>query len=224
MNEILLDDTILTKTYVIKKRKKHWSIDYHQSEINSLEFPDETFQQMLFKYDFLLKINSFTVVNLNYVTNCILNNYDGFLVVNQILYHIPRRFISQVKDAYKKYLQKKFETLNHSIPQKISIPRRFLNLNVSRIMFLTRESTLTTIEFFDGKQEQFYEPLKIFELVLNTRENIFFRINRNTIINVTQIDSFKIQKESKNAEISIGTKKFTISRRQLPSFKRKYRQ
>lgn len=221
-------DTILSNTYVIKKRKKQWSLDCHQPEINSLVFSDEIFQLMLFKYDFLLKIDSFTVVNLNFVSNCFLNNSDGFLVINEILFHIPRRFISQVREAYKKHLLKKFEKLNSPngnavlSSQKAYIPRRFLNLNINKIKFLSRKGSLTTIEFFDGEQEQFYEPLKNFEVVLNGHENIFFRINRNIIINVKLIESIKIQKETKTAEISIGGRKFIISRRQLPSFKRKY--
>lgn len=172
-----------------------------------------------------IKISAYMILNLNYVEGYVLNGTSGFMVVSGIKFDVARRYISQVRIRYNSFLNQKYSTTESSGKSKWlskvnNSKDQLREINIENIKYLERKGTLTTIHYNDGAKRNFYESLKYFEKFFNNHP-FLIRIRRNCIVNVKHTNNYQVCSATKTAEINIESQKFNISRRQLPTFKRR---
>lgn len=188
-----------------------------------------------------LKINQTTIVNLNAVDECVFDELSGTIVIDGVSYHITRYFLPKVIHLFHNIkAQKNINILNErnniEIPDASCLPEescqtslgRYLSANknveqlkcfdFSNIHYLTREGSLTTVNFADGRTAYFYETLKYFESIISTPET-FVRVRRDCVINLKHVRYFKGGDKPKTGSVKIGTLSISISRRMLVKLK-----
>jgi hypothetical protein len=210
-----------------KRKRNKWIVSYDSLNTELKNFDELQIQAILFQYSNFIKINSYTIVNLEKLRDYILGGTDGFMVIESEIFNIPRRFIPQVREAHRRYLTQKYKGFK---PTNTGISLKIINdsiqtdgsLDTSKIKFLHRNGNGTTVYFDDGHKKVYYKTLKEFEDIFYVEgKGNFIKVRRNLIINIKYISSFMIDNMGK-VELKIDEQIIKISRRKLPEFKRKY--
>lgn len=192
-----------------------------------------------------LKINRTTIVNLNAVDECVFDEHSGVIVIDGCNYNITRYFLPRVISIFQSMKRtKNVNILNDGNDTKIQYASclseescqvslgSYLSANknveqlkcfdFSSIYYLTRDGSLTTVYFADGRTAYFYETLKYFESIIPTPE-IFVRVRRDCIVNLRHVRFFKSGDKPKTGSVTIGTINISISRRLLIQLKERLR-
>lgn len=207
---------------ILFKKGKCWY--YHLDNLEECHILDCDLDSFLSTYNQFCQISPFHIINFNHVDDYLFSGKNNFLILSGIRYDVTRRYVSKVKTSHVVFLNQKYVSFEPSnkgtwLSRKINKSSSF-KVDVLNIKYLIRQGTITHAYYDNGKKQSFYETLKYFEEQLAPTLP-FIRIRRNCIININYLSSYKVDSETKTAEVKIDSLNLGVSRRQLPSFKRK---
>ncbi|WP_435355919.1 LytTR family transcriptional regulator DNA-binding domain-containing protein [Emticicia sp. SJ17W-69] len=202
---------------VLIRKKNGWYINDTDFNIPMIDFED--IESFLAQHNDFVQINLDTIVNLNYINEELSNISKDFLVLAGKIYIITTRYLKKTKSAFRKNILLKNSKEIPNFKGKYLKNNNIIQLDTKNIRFLVREGSLTKITYQDGTQRSFYQTLKYFDKLLSN-EHTFIRVRRDCIINTAYLNHYQINKKNKTGEISIESNVFSISRRNLQSFKK----
>lgn len=202
---------------VLTRKKNGWYAYDTDFNIPKINFDD--IESFLAHHNDFVQINLDTIVNLNYINEELSSISKDFLVLAGKIHIITTRYLKKTKSAFRKKILIKNSKETPNFKGKYLNNNNIIQLDVKNIRFLVREGSLTKITYKDGTQRSFYQTLKYFDNLLSN-EYTFIRVRRDCIINTAYLNHYQINKKNKTGEISIESNVFSISRRNLQSFKK----
>lgn len=203
--------------YLIK-RGNNWCND----EITHI-YDIDVFMSSNFQF---VQISAYVIINLNYVKEYMYESTAGFVIVSNIKFTIARRYLPQTRTKHKAFLKQKYENMKIVVSEKAIYLSKNLNErtlisdNSDDIIFIERKGSVSIVHFKNGHKRSFYESLKYLETFFSENKSLL-RIRRNYIVNIRHICDFKALSQNKTGLIKIDEKELSISRRCLPTFKRR---
>ncbi|MFN3849013.1 MAG: LytTR family transcriptional regulator DNA-binding domain-containing protein [Spirosomataceae bacterium] len=226
INIMLQNGSFVSKIKFFIKKPNFWHANTDEQQ--KIEFTTESVYQLLDNFDFLVQVNSRSVVNLTYLKDYLLEGTSGFMVIDNILFNIPRRFIPKVRESLKKYLYLKYKNQelhkgeNNMLRKNMqNLPEDIEVLAPQEILFITRKGALTIFNYVNGKQRRSFQTLSYFENLLKTHTNYFIRIRRNCVISLNHLHAYHFNKVNKRVicNVILHEFQFEVARRHISLFR-----
>lgn len=168
-----------------------------------------------------IKISANTLININHVDEFILDTREVIVLDTQL--KVSKSYLLHIKSMLQSMYPTKVihNDLASGFKGVYFGRRNNLFPRIKDIIYLVRRGSYTTVIYGNGEQKQFYETLNYFEDFFK-EENRFVRIRRNCIVNMDYISNFIKDSDRKVGKLLINSHEFPISRRLLPSFRKKY--
>lgn len=204
--------------FIRKGNKWFYSVG---DKFEELLLPNTTLKDVFVSNPQFVQINTYKVLNLNYVEDHIFTGTSGFLVVKGVCHNVPRRFVSRVRTSHKifvtqKYIQSKDTNKGIHLSQK---PKESFLSTIDQIKYLIRDGSTTLVYYKNNTRSIYYDSLNFFENLFDTKSP-FLRINRNCLVNINRLDSYQLDTKAKTGIVLINNQIFKISRRAFYEFKR----
>lgn len=217
MNDINLSVNVESITTIELDGDKWKYYDFEASQF--LDIPFEDINTFLFCYKDFIKINHNTIINIAAVT--LFLETEGIVFINSKELTVKKRFLPFFKLAYNVFHSKKSKTTDSYLNEPCKINKTNLtkvgDVDFKTVKYLVRNHTKTEIFFNDGSIKYFYNPLKFVDLFLKNEQS-FFRVNRNTLINLRYLSACQVDRVKRIGSINIEDQSFKISRRGVSKF------